>query len=504
MGDMLKRALFFISIILPFLIIIKPIVEGNIPFWYDPARDLLMAWDSLRKPTLIGPTSGIPGIFYGPHWIWLLSIGIAISKDPRFIVFLILTLPYFILLPLSIMKLRGKLVDLKTMMSIWILSIFVLGSYANQIWSPNLAPLLFFSLLTLLYLTPGPLEKRSAVRFFCMAMIQGLLLQHHISFGVVLSVSWAFYFIYLIIQGALTKKNKRVCFSHWIVNAGSFIGGFFMMLTPFFLFEIRHGFMQTKSLFFTLNQSIAHNTPVVGQTGITKSEIIQRFIEKGASAFSIPTQFAPFVIVILSFLIIRSLIKKSVYERNDKNLLLFLCSVIIGLFFVYLSTRNPVWNYHFIGTEIIFLFLMLLAVKKNNTIGLLLFIWAFALLFMNTGSFIRSFFVQTHMSELLSKKNTVEFILSDTINIPFTYFGKNAAIYTYDYDYLFRWVGEIKKIHPALDSRLAKNIYLIIPDEMKFDKIGFTENRTPSSKYKTEQEWVREDKTIVIKRVSID
>ena len=146
MGDMLKRALFLISIIVAFLIIIKPVIEGNIPFWYDPARDLLMAWDNLKKPTLIGPTSGIPGIFYGPHWIWLLSIGVAISKDPRFVVFLILTLPHFIFLPLSIVKLQGKLIDWKTMISIWILSIFALGSYANQIWSPNLAPLLFFLL----------------------------------------------------------------------------------------------------------------------------------------------------------------------------------------------------------------------------------------------------------------------------------------------------------------------------------------------------------------------
>ncbi len=501
---MFKRALFFISIIVAFLIIVKPIIEGNIPFWYDPARDLLMAWDHLGKPTLIGPTSGIPGIFYGPHWIWLLSIGIAISKDPRFIVFLILTLPYFILLPLSIMKLRGKLVDLKTMMSIWILSIFVLGNYANQIWSPNLAPLLFFSLLTLLYLTPNALEKINTIRFFLMGLIQGLLLQHQISFGVALTVGWIFYFICLLVQIVFDKKNRNKFFTHWIINAGSFASGFMVMQAPFFLFEIRHGFMQTKSLFFTLNQSIAHNSPVVGQVGLTKIEIIQKFFDRGAIALSLPTQFALGVSMLLAFFIIRNLMKRKVYEHNDKNLLLFLCTVIGGLFFVYLGTRNPVWNYHFIAVEIVFIFLIMLVVKKNKLLGSLLFIWAIILFFVNSVSFVKSFTVQAHTSELTAKKATVVFIFDDSKDTPFAYFGKNPAIYTYDYDYLFRWVGEMKKIHPASDSNMVKNIYLIIPDEMKFDKVGFTENRTPSSKYKTEQEWVREDKTIVIKRVRID
>lgn len=463
-----------------------------------------MALDNLQKPTLIGPTSGIPGIFYGPHWIWLLSIGVAISKDPRFVVFLILTFPHFILLPLSIIKLRGKLFDWKTMLAIWILSIFALGSYANQIWSPNLAPLLFFVMLTLLYLTPHALEKMSAMRFFIMGLIQGLLLQHQISFGVVLSVSWIFYFICLLIQVVLDKKNRRKLFTNWIINAGSFTTGFMVMLAPFFLFEIRHGFMQTKSLFFTLNQSITQNLPVVDKIGLTKLEIIQRFVEQSTKALSLSKQFVWTVVVIFSFLIIRNLKKRNVYSHNDKNLILFLCTVIGGLFFVYFGTRNPVWNYHFIGVEILFIFLTMLAVKKNTLLGLLLFVWAVIVLGINTTSFVRSFIRRSYTPELSTKRKTVEFIFEDTKNVPFAYFGKNAAIYTYDYDYLFRWVGETKSKHPVSNLQMTKNIYLIIPNDLKFDKVGFTENRTPSSKYKTEREWVRDDKTLVIKRVPLN
>lgn len=504
MGDMLKRALFFISIILPFLIIVKPIIEGNIPFWYDPARDLLMAWDNLSKPTLIGPTSGIPGIFYGPHWIWLLSIGVAISKDPRFVVFLILTVPHFILLPLSVAKLKDKLIDWKTMISIWIISIFVLASYANQIWSPNLAPVLFFLLLTLLYLTKNAIETKSIKQFLLMGLIQGLLLEHQISFGIALTVGWIFYFICLLVQVVFNKKNKKKFFIHWIINAGSFAAGFLIMQAPFFLFEIRHGFMQTKSLFFTLSQSIVHNTPVVGQVGLTKLEIIQKFFDRGAVSLLLPIQFAFGISILLAFFIIRNLTKKKIYDYKDKNLLVFLSCTIGGLFLVYLGTRNPVWNYHFIGVEIIFLFLIILAVKKNKILKSVLFIWAIVLLIINMGQFIRSFTIQRHTSELVSKEKTVKFILDDAKTTPFIYLAKNASIYTYDYDYLFRWIGSEENKHPVTNIQAAKNIYLIIPGELSSDRAGFTENRTPSSKYKTAQEWIQEDKTIVIKRVIID
>lgn len=488
---MLKRLLYIIILILPFLIIIKPVVEGNIPFWNDPARDLLMAWDNLHKLSLIGPTSGIPGIFYGPHWIWLLSIGVAINKDPRFVVFLVLTLPYFIFLPLAILKLHEKkLVDCIGMITIWILSIFAMGSYANQIWSPNLAPLFFFGLLTLFYITPKATEKVRAVNFFTMGLIQGLLLQHQISFGVVLTVTWFMYFIYLFV------REKKAAL---LLNMLSFWGGFTIMQIPFFLFEVRHGFMQIKSLLYTLS----HNGPVVGQVGLTQSEIVQRFVDRGAGSLSLPQQIGIIMVILVVFFIFQNIKKKTIYSNHDTNLLLFICMTTLALFVVYFGTRNPVWDYHFIGVEIIFFFLIMLAVKKSRFLGTILFIWAIVLFMTNTVSFIRSFSTKIHTSELISKKETVQFILDDTKTAPFIYLAKNASIYTFDYDYLFRWVGEMEKRHPVQDQQMAKNVYLIIPDEMKSDKIGFTENRTPSTKYKTIKEWIRDDKTLIIKRVSL-
>ncbi|KKS00238.1 MAG: hypothetical protein UU51_C0014G0001 [Microgenomates group bacterium GW2011_GWC1_41_20] len=44
-------------------------------FWYDQGRDALVIWDFLYKGKLflIGPTTGIEGIFRGPWYYWLIT-----------------------------------------------------------------------------------------------------------------------------------------------------------------------------------------------------------------------------------------------------------------------------------------------------------------------------------------------------------------------------------------------------------------------------------------------
>src|SRR5690349_8799468 len=95
----IQLLLIVFSILLPLATSLHLLLLG-VNFWYDPARDLMSAWDNLSKLTLIGPTSGIPGLFYGPYWIWLLSFGLLFSKNPGIVTFIVATIPYLILFPL--------------------------------------------------------------------------------------------------------------------------------------------------------------------------------------------------------------------------------------------------------------------------------------------------------------------------------------------------------------------------------------------------------------------
>jgi hypothetical protein len=269
-----------------------------------------------------------------------------------------------------------------------------------------------------------------------------------------------------------------------------------IMLLPFFLFEVRHGFMQIKSLIFTLSKS----TAVVGQIGISKYEIVQKFIERSSVALSIPPQYSVFVTVLIVAGIFFSILKK-LYSKDDIKLLIFLVLNIVSLFIVYFGTKNPVWNYHFISVEVVFIFLILLAVKKNRILQYMIFSWAILLLVSKVFLFTQSLMQENGQGELMAKKSNVEFIMNDTKNSSFTYFAKNAAIYSFDYDYIFRWIGEEKKKYPHQNPSQAENTYIIVPEDVKNDKIGFTLNRTPDEKYFTSSEWIRGDRTTIIKRL---
>lgn len=53
----LSLTIIALAFTIPLIFSVTSILRGDIPFWYDNARDMLLAWDNLSKPTLIGPTS---------------------------------------------------------------------------------------------------------------------------------------------------------------------------------------------------------------------------------------------------------------------------------------------------------------------------------------------------------------------------------------------------------------------------------------------------------------
>src|SRR3989338_476175 len=107
------RLILLFSFGFPLLLALSSVLTGSIPFWFDPGRDLMLASDNLHKLSLIGPPSGIPGFFYGPYWIWLLSLGMLFSRDPKIIAIIVLTIPYFVIFPFALYKL-SQLLDKTT------------------------------------------------------------------------------------------------------------------------------------------------------------------------------------------------------------------------------------------------------------------------------------------------------------------------------------------------------------------------------------------------------
>ena len=488
--------LFFIAWLIPLMLIMRPLIGGRFPFWFDPARDMLSAWDNLNKPTLIGPPTGIPGFFYGPYWIWLLSIGEIVSKDPRMVVFLTAAIPYFLVFPFIIYSLANLLKERSVATVLWLAFILAFPAYSHQIWNPNLSPLIFLSIIWL----SVKLDFRKHLKLFAiLGVLTGLLLNFNFSLGTGVLVGETL-FILANLTYCYFPKNRSLSLIQTFIKFMLFAGGNAVIFTPFFLFELRHGFNQIKAMVFTLSQAVLHNSVVVGQTGLNKNEVVANFFNRLAAPWH--TSLIVYIFI-LSLMAAYFLIKMKL-TSVDKRLLTVLGANGIAIISVLLSSKNPVWNYHFIGVEIIGLLLPAVFLARNRLFRNLSFIWMFVIMGVTLFNFLKPAVTKGYAnSDLRPKKDTVVRIYKDAGKNTFGVAALNNAIYTFDYDYLFRWQGSVYGNIPEKEISASKIVYLIIPLDSIKDKQGFMENRTPSQKYRTEKEWRSEDGSLIIKRVNI-
>lgn len=486
----------FAVFIFTFLLIssLRPIIIGSIPFWFDPARDLLAAWDNLRKPTLIGSTTGIPGIFYGPFWIWFLSLPLIISRDPRFATFIVVALPYFVFFPYILFKL-SKVFSKRISFMLLIIFILSFGAYSNQLWNPNLSPLLYLILVYLMMTFKADCKRKSYLKALLTGIFLGLLINFHMSFGIGIFVGFVLFFIIIFLADI-----KKILI-HLKLTA-MMVLGFMIIFIPFGLFEVRHGFNQIKAFSLTMKKAVLENSAMVGQIGYSKQKILATFIKRFYDLLqikSIPALVIILLIIYLLFLILKKKIKIGFYEFR-----LFLIIVLssAGILFVYLTSKNPVWDYYFLAIEMIFLLLLGLLMKILPLFNVLISLWILFLLITNMISFFTTLNRKIDYTTLRSERQAVETIYKTNNKEPFAVFAKNPALYTYEYDYLFRWLGG-EKYHllPETDLSKVKNVYLIIPKEPKHDQEGFILYKTSSEEFKTEKEWLLEDETRVVKRV---
>lgn len=482
-----------IAILIPFLFSFIDLLRGNISFWYDPARDFISAFDNLHKPTLIGPTTGIPGLYYGPYWIWLVSLGLLLAKDPRVVIFVILTIPYFIIFPYLLFKFK-KLYGLLPVVCIWLLFAINFGRfYANQPWNPHLAPLLFLLLFSLLFFTDFT-KKRSVTKVTILTgFVSGLLINFHWSLGATLLIgTWIFF----ISNYFLLQKQRAIGF--FFYKGLYFFTGFAIAFFPFFLFEVRHGFAQTKVILNLITTSV----PIVGVTGLTDVQIIEEFFKGATQLLQIPAMIGYLILFGATlFFSYQIATKKVSFNEHDKKLVVLLLSFTISILGTYLLAKNPVWDYHFLGTEILFIFFILILAARSAIVRILLVGWSILFVIFSIYSFIE--LQQKNplaTPSLFTKEYITEKIIADAGNTNYVVYAYNPAIYSYDYAYLFMVRDITVPWDPGNNTANSEVIYLIIPQVKPEIKNDFIQYRSSDTMYRTEKTWQIPDGTTIIKR----
>jgi len=204
-------------------------------FLGDEGRDALIVKRMIvdGKWTLLGPTASVGGFFMGPIyyyfmvpflWLWNFSpVGPAIMVALFGIITIYLV--YFIG-----KRMFGTEVGLVAS-GLYALSPLII-SYSRSSWNPNIVP--FFGIL-LFYFLWDVVVNNHWKNLFWIGIILGIGLQLHYTFLALFGVVAIWFLMY---------GRSRSHINHYIAGCTGFIVGFL----PFLAFEVRHGFMNIRSI----------------------------------------------------------------------------------------------------------------------------------------------------------------------------------------------------------------------------------------------------------------
>lgn len=325
----LLKPLFWTSLSLSLLFAAWFVLHGTLHFHTDIARDFLLVEDMIvsKKPALIGPRSGgIPGVFHGPAWLYLnLPIFLLSGGNPVatawFWVLLIGVSIYFVY---SVARKWG---NEKEALGATALYAFAIASSASNLINPFgavlLSPLFFY------FFVKYKETKKTTDLLICL-FILGMIIQFQMAWGVPILILSLPLLLYLII------KFRR--YSHLFA-----FGILSVPLSTFLLFDLRHQFLQLKSVIsyiFGVHPDKPHVvfTSLLASRAFEMTRSMGAYFSQGNTTLS---YFITIVFVVLSILYFRLTIKKR--SPIPFYFLYFFC----GFWVITLLFKGTMWSYYF-------------------------------------------------------------------------------------------------------------------------------------------------------------
>src|SRR3990167_1911043 len=307
--NLFKKELVFlyILIIVGSYLRLGGIFTNSFAFTYDAGRDMLALWDiqHLYKLSLIGPTTGLTGVFYGPWWYLILfPFYFILGGDPQGLTFVIALFGIFTIFFAYTFgkKLGGTLLGLTFASLISVSS--ALASLSSQIWSPNIVPI--FIILS----------------------------------GIILS-------LILLLNKNLTLKSIT-----------SFLLGIFVIFSPRIIFEFRHQFFMTKSFINFLAAGDSSKNYQFVETLIDRVNIL---FNNFNYTIALDNKILGFVMIIFILLTLTVLFRNAseISKKFIKTSLIIIFTFLMGMTFF----KHDIWSHYLVGLPIIFILLFSISIS---------------------------------------------------------------------------------------------------------------------------------------------
>lgn len=412
-------------------------IDRLLGFYYDQGRDALVVWDLWHKGKLflIGPTTGLAGIFRGPYYYCLIAPFYLMGRgNPLYpSVFLIFT---SVIAVAFIYYLGVKIQGRATGIIAAILASFSYYIVMASRWLSNPTPMLLFSMIliwAMLKVSEGKKWGWSVI-----ALISGLSL---FSFG---SAGELFYFpailIFLILTvlrqgyGGQSSLNSKVVFISIVLFTLTFL--------PLVLFDIKHDGILRTNMANTFVGEKSFTLPFRSLFESRNKSYYDIFTTKLFHSRGKEEITALWGLALSFVLFLPSLLR----NKKTKIILILLISPLVGLYF-YQGNNAVLYDYYMTGYYLMFILLAAVVLGK---------IWSYKLGMLFVAYFMYLFMVNNYdvlYVKLNDKSNSPRSIaLVNQLESVDWIFGNaggevfNVDVYVppvipYSYDYLLLWQG---------------------------------------------------------------
>lgn len=437
---------------------LQGVFTNSFAYTYDVGRDLLALLDIVKDHSisLIGPTTGLPGVFYGPWWyLMLVPFFVIFNGNPQGIAFVMAIIGILSIIGGYIF---GKKIGNKNLgfMLAGLISVSpALISLASQIWSPNIIPLFVLIVFAILYKIFEQKNKKINIYYFFLGLLLLLIIDLEIVFGVL-------FFAGIIVSVILILKRKI-----GMINILSLILGGLLIASPRIIFELRHNFLMTKSLIAFLSS---------GREASGFQSIINIFTDRLIIIFKYFCSTLAvdniFLGLILVFLIIVS--SALFYRKSEKIIKNFiLTSIAIISVFILGTTffNHDIWPHYLVGLPVIFVLLLsisLYMLENNLKTKYIVSIVTIIILLINFNPIaftenIGKPLWEGDASVYRNQVAVIEYVYRQAKGKDFKYVVYTPPVHDYTYEYLFKWYGSNKNYYlPSAKSNTA--FFILEPD----------------------------------------
>ena len=439
--SMKNRIILFSLILLLSLVFLSNVMPGIFrkytAFTYDNGRDMLVTYGLLfeNKFILIGPTTGIEGIFHGAWWYYFLALPFLIFRgEPTGIVFTIAIFGYIgLLLFFFFLK---KTTNLK----IAFLSSLIYGSSPeiigrfSQIGHNNLeVPLGILAAIALYYFLKKKCQSYWLAAIF--GLFSALIFELEFAYGLFVFVFSCLYFLGIVLDEKsliLFKKNKLIVF---------FGLGVVVVLVPRIIFEVRHQFLMTKNfLNYLFNPA----------TKLYSGNFIDRVINRQETFYAFWKELLPLQINMLSIVLLgltllglgMLIAKKNRFSETYRKMMLYLGGVIGFQFICFVYYKDVIWGNYLNGLMAFYLLTLafsLFFLEKQASSFKYLYYLFIGLILVSQVVFRNVSDWEGDYSVMRNQKKIMSLIENDygKKDRDFGWGGYTASGYSYYYDYYY-------------------------------------------------------------------